>query len=68
MVSPAHIEGREFSCDLEQSTSDSGVARLRYSCTGEDAVYSLDLRWRLDANGHLLEQSGGESKDYIRCN
>ena len=31
--------------------------RMQYSCVGEGEDCSLDLKWLLSANGHLLELS-----------
>jgi len=66
-ISSGHMGGREFSCDLTHATSTDGATRVQYSCAGEGDSYSLDLGWRLAANGHLLEQAEGALKEYVPC-
>jgi hypothetical protein len=66
-VTPKGMGGREFSCDLKRATPNGPSWRLQYSCVGEGDTYALDLKWRLDANGHLIEQSEGKTTDYTRC-
>ena len=66
-ISPQHIEGREMSCDLKHADQAGESWHMHYSCAGEGDTYSLDLAWRLGPDGHLLEQAGGQAKDYVRC-
>jgi hypothetical protein len=66
-VTPKKLEGREIVCTLKRASPASPGWRMQYSCVGEGNGYTLDLKWHLGANGHLLEQAEGKTREYMRC-
>ncbi|MBZ9985445.1 MULTISPECIES: hypothetical protein [unclassified Mesorhizobium] len=67
MVTAKKLEGREFACKLKRASRVGSDWRVHYSCIGEGEAYSRNLKWRLGANGHLVEQADGETTEYMRC-
>ncbi len=68
-VTPKSLVEREGVCSLKGAAPAGAGWRMNFTCQGdgEEGSEPLDLIWQMGANGHLLEQMKGQSKDYIRC-